>query len=119
MFLFDLTSPPSTFERLVEVVLWGLHWRIVLISVDNIIVFSPDFSTHLERLGEVFTRLHAAGPKLKPSKCTLFAECVQYLGHVVREKRVDTYDTKIKAEEWSVSTHKSDVRTFLGTCGYY
>ena len=35
--------------------------------------------SHLERLGEVFRRLTQAGLKLKPEKCTLFADRVNYL----------------------------------------
>ena len=117
---FGLTSAPSTFERLMETVLRGLHWRTLLIYLDDIIVFSADFDTHLERLEEVFHRLQAAGLKLKPSKCTLFGERVHYLGHVVSADGVETDATKIEAvSEWPLPKHKSDVRAFLGTCGYY
>jgi hypothetical protein len=54
---FGLTSAPSTFERLMERVLRGLHWETLLIYLDDIIVFSRDLDSHLERLAEVFTRL--------------------------------------------------------------
>ena len=51
---FGLTSAPATFERLMERVLKGLQWRTLLLYLDDIIVFSKDFHSHLERLEEVF-----------------------------------------------------------------
>lgn len=117
---FGLTSAPSTFERLMETVLRGLHWKTLLIYLDDIIVFSQDLDSHLERLEEVFVRLQKAGLKLKPEKCKLFADKVKYLGHVVSSAGVETDDAKLLAvKEWPTPRHKKDVRAFLGTCGYY
>lgn len=39
--------------------------------------------TNVSHLPEVSERLHEAGLKLKPSKCTLLQLEVKYLGHVV------------------------------------
>lgn len=117
---FGLTCAPSTFERLMENVLRGLHWQTLLIYLDDIIVFSQDVEEHLTRLTEVFNRLQAAGLKLKPSKCDLFTERVNYLGHVITAQGIETAADKIAAvQEWPVPQHKTDVRSFLGTCGYY
>jgi len=54
-----------------EQALSGLHWKTLLIYLDDIIVFSPDSQTHISRLREEFERLRGAGLKLKPSKCAL------------------------------------------------
>lgn len=117
---FGLTSAPSTFERLMETVLRGLHWETLLIYLDDIIVFSKDLDSHLGRLEEVLIRLARAGLKLKPSKCTLFAKRVHYLGHVVSDKGVETDASKVETvRNWPKPRHKTDVRAFLGTCGYY
>ena len=69
---FGLTSAPATFQRLMEQVLRGLHWKTLLLYLDDVIVISPTFESHLDRLAEVFERLRKAGLKLKPSKCELF-----------------------------------------------
>jgi len=79
---FGHTSAPATFQRLMKQVLSGLHWKTLLIYLDDVIVISPDFDTHVSRLREVFDRLRAAGLKLKPSKCALQQREVMYLGHV-------------------------------------
>ena len=47
--LFGLTSAPATFERLMEKVLKGLQWQTLLLYLDDVIVFSKDFESHLEQ----------------------------------------------------------------------
>lgn len=117
---FGLMTAPSTFERLVETVMRGLQWKTLLVYLDDLIIFSPDLDTHLERLEEVFKRLQRANLKLKPAKCNLFTPEVEYLGHVVGKDGIKTDPKKIKAvEEWPQPQHKKDVRAFLGLTGYY
>ena len=95
---FGLTSRPSTFEKLMENVLRPLQCEKLLIYLYNIIVFSKTVDEHLQRLDEVFKRLKAAGLKLKPRKCHLFATVVQ---------------------NWPRPRHQTYVRAFLGMTGYY
>jgi len=40
---FGLTSAPATLQRLMEQVLSGLHWKTLLIYLDDVIVISPTF----------------------------------------------------------------------------
>ena len=117
---FGLTSAPATFERLMETIFRGLQWKTLLIYLDDIIIFSKDTDTHRERLTEVLGRLRKAGLKVKPSKCSLFAKEVEYLGHVVSDQGVATDPKKVEAiKEWPTPTHQRDLRAFLGTCSYY
>lgn len=117
---FGLTSAPSTFERLMEKVLRGLHWKTVLIYLDDIVIFSQTIEQHLERLEEVLARLKQAGLKLKPRKCELFCSSVKYLGHVVSANGVSTDPEKVSAiRTWTPPTNLTELRSFLGATGYY
>ena len=117
---FGLTNAPATFQRLMERVLAGLQWKICLVYIDDIIIFSSTIDDHLKQLNEVFSRLKAAGLKLKPKKCHLFKSKVQYLGHVVSESGIETDPEKIEAiKKWDRPTNVSEVRSFLGICSYY
>ena len=80
---FGLCNAPSTFARLMELVLKGLHWQICLIYLDDVMVMGCTFEEELEWLKEMFERLARAGLKLKPKKCFLFQKPVLYLGQVV------------------------------------
>ena len=93
--LFGLTNTPSTFQRLMSLVLPGLCWKTCLVYLDDIIVFSQTIKEHLQLLAKVLRRLKDAGLKIKPSKCQLLSKSVQYLGYVVLEKGVEADPTKI------------------------
>ena len=117
---FGLASAPATFERLMEKVLAGLHWKICLVYLDDIIVFSRSFESHIENLGEVLSRIQEAGLKVAPHKCQLFRKEVQYLGHVVSNEGIRTDPKKTEAiVNWPQPQCVRDVRSFVGLCSYY
>ena len=117
---FGLTSAPATFQRLMEQVLQGLHWKTLLLYLDDIIVVAPDFQTHLQRLEEVLGRLQKAGLKLKPGKCELLQHMVRYLGHIVSEEGVATDPAKVEAmKDWPPPKEVKELQAFLGMTGYY
>jgi predicted aspartyl protease len=117
---FGLANGPSTFERLMELVLAGLQWEICLVYLDDVIIHGCSFDETLGRLRVVFKRLRDAGLKLKPKKCSLFQRRISFLGHVVSEEGVATDPEKISAvTSWPTPTNVSEVRSFLGLCTYY
>jgi hypothetical protein len=65
---FGLTNAPATFQRAVDITLAGLTWKICLVYLDDIIIFSKNFEEHLEHLEEVLTRIYRAGLSLKLKK---------------------------------------------------
>jgi len=97
---FGLTNAPACFERLMEKVLRGLHWKSLLIYLDDVIIFSDTFSNHMSRLEEVFQRFREANLKLKPSKCVLLSDSVKYLGHIVSKDGVSTDPSTTKRYGW-------------------
>lgn len=117
---FGLTNAPATFERLMERVLAGLQWEICLVYLDDIIVMASSFDQHLERLEIVFSRLRAAGLKLKPKKCNFFRSEVLYLGHYVTASGLSTDPEKVnRVKNWQTPRTLKEVRAFLGLAGYY
>ncbi len=117
---FGLCNAPSTFERLMDFVLAGLRWDTLLVYLDDVIVFGRTVSENIERLKEVLARFRNAGLKLKPSKCNLFQTKVHYLGHVVSRDGIHTDPKKIEAiRDWPIPVTRTQVRSFLGTTGYY
>ena len=68
---FGLCNAPATFERLMELVLKDLKWKICLIYLDDIIVYGAGFYPALDRLKTVWRRIREANLKLKPTKCCL------------------------------------------------
>lgn len=117
---FGLCNAPATFERLMESVLKGLHWKTCLVYLDDVIIFSSTFDEHLRNLEEILQKLSNAGLKLSPKKCQLFRKEVKYLGHIISSKGVMTDPQKTEAvRDWPVPKDKHDIRSFLGLCSYY
>ena len=117
---FGLCNAPSTFERLIELVLRGLTWDRCLVYIDDILVYGKTFEATLENLRAVFARIKDSGLKLKPSKCSLFQKEVHFLGYVVSRDGVSCDETKVDAvRNWERPKSVKEVRSFLGLASYY
>ena len=117
---FGLTNAPATFQRLIESCLGELHLNWCIIYLDNIIVFSRTTEEHHHQLKAVISKLRTAGLKLKPTKCDLVKQWINYLGHVTSKEGVATDPDKITAvTEWPQPTTVTDVRSFLDFVSYF
>jgi len=117
---FGLTNAPGTFQRLMDQVYSGLLWDFVLVYLDDINVYSPNFETHMSHLETAFQRLEKAGLKMKLSKCHFCKNSLEFLGHVVSADGIMPDPKKIEtARNFPVPRNRTDVRSFLGFTGYY
>ncbi len=117
---FGLCNALATFERLMEVVLSGLNWKICLIYLDNVIVYGGNFYNSLDRLKTVWQWIREASLKLKPSKCCLMHDRVLFLGHYVLRDGVEVDPMKTTAvQDWPTPGSVKDVQAFLGLASYY
>ena len=117
---FGLSNAPATFQRLMDLTLAGLQWSHCLVYLDDVIVVGRTFEEHLDNLGLVLERLQNAKLKVKPSKCALFQDQVNYLGHVISSGSIATDPTKTsKITRWPTPTSVQQVQQFLGMASYY
>ncbi|CAC5372910.1 unnamed protein product [Mytilus coruscus] len=115
----DETYTDKLMERLMKYTFAGLNWQTCLIYIDDIIVFSDSFESHLTRLGDVLNRIAAQGIKVAPKKCLFFQNKVSFLGHIVSKEGIATDPGKIESVKMSpIPQTITDVRSFLGTCSY-
>ena len=70
--VFGLCNSPATYARVINLVLRGLNWKVVLPFLDDILVLGKDFAGHLANLRAVLDRFREHGLILKPIKCELF-----------------------------------------------
>jgi len=81
----------------------------------TLIIFSPDFNTHLEHIEAVLIRLKEANLKLKVSKCTFAKTKIRFLGHVVSGEGIQIGPTKMRVvKEYPIPTDLKRLRMFLG-----
>ena len=117
---FGLTNACATFQRLVDLVLKGLHPQLCLIYLDDVIIMADSIDALLERMELVFQRLAAANLKVKPSKCNFLQIEIKFLGHIVSGEGIAPDPKKISdVVDWPVPINETDVQSFMGLCSYY
>lgn len=58
--------------------------------------------------------------KVRPSKCNMFSNQVQYLGHLISAERVTADPTKVQVvKDWPTPKNQTEVRSFVGLAAYY
>ena len=119
---FGLANAPACYSRLVQTALDRLneHPQFALGYIDDIIIFSSTPEEHLYHLRQVL-ELHAnVGMKINLGKCKIFAEEVEYLGHVVSRKGIGMIDSYVqRVLDWPLPLTGKDLSSFLGFTGYY
>ena len=113
-------NAPATFQRLIHAIMSDLVFQVVLVYLNDLLVYSSTFQDHLVRLETVLKRLRETGLKLKIEKCHFLQSEVKFLGHQVLSEGVHTDPDKISAVwEWPVPNTPKELRLFLGFCSFY
>ena len=91
-----------------------------MVYPDNVLVFGRNIAEHNANLTQVLERLRRAGLRLKPKKCRFALKEVEYLGHVVSARGVQTNPKKVTAvEQFPTPLDVKTLRSFLGLASYY
>ena len=88
--------------------------------IDDLIVFSSDWETHLQTLEELLKRLSEANLTARPSKSIFEASTEEFLGHDVGYNWITPNDDNLdKIARAKRPVTKKEVRSFCGLLGYY
>ncbi|UYV73812.1 K02A2.6-like, partial [Cordylochernes scorpioides] len=117
---FGLCNAPATFERNMENMLGNLRWQICLCYLDDVIIYSPNFPTHLKRLEAVFRCFRESNLRLNDKKCRFAFEELEILGYITSKHGIKPAEHNIKAVRNFPRPKKvKEVQSFLGMCSYY
>lgn len=115
-----LTNSAATFQRFMQRCFTEELFDILLIYLDDLLVFSKSFEEHLVNLDKVLTIITKRGLKLKKEKCQFFKQKISYLGHIVSKDGISTDPDKINCiKNWPLPKTCKEVLSFLGFAGYY
>ena len=116
---FGLCNVPATFQWLMQNCMCELNFIYCLIYLDDLIVFLWTAEEHLHHLRVVFEHHREYNLKLKPSKCSLFREEINYLAHKVPKAGIQPSDINVKAiGEYAPPQTYTEIRAFLGLVGH-
>lgn len=117
---FGLCNAPSTYARVMNLVLRRLTWNIVLAFLDDILVMGKSFKDHWNNLQIVFDRFRQYGLKLNATKCLLFQKEVEFLGRKVNKTGLAIGDQYIEAvKNWKTPATAKEIEKFLGFANYH
>jgi len=88
---FGLSNNPSSFQRMMDVVLKDLVGTECWVFIDDEIIFSRPVQEHAQRLENVLQRFDRANFQLHTGKCVFAQPEVNYLGFVLSEKGVSAW----------------------------
>lgn len=87
------------------------------IYLDDLVVFSDSWESHLKRLRSVLRRLSDARLTVNLAECEFAKATMTYLGKVVGNGEVHPMQAKI--QNFPSPTTKKELMRFLGLAGYY
>ena len=115
-------NAPAVFQRAMEQILEGIRDDFVVPYLDDLLIYSGNFSDHVEHIRAVLRRLREHGIKLKADKCQLFRNEVRYLGRIVSKDGYKMDNSNIAAmnvfKEHSPKT-VGELRRILGMLGQF
>jgi hypothetical protein len=117
---FGLSNAPATFQCVMNALFAPFLRKFVIFFLDDILVCSPDWNTHLEHLILVLYKLREAQFFAKLSKCEFGKTSIHYLGHIISDSGFATDPEKTTMmQKWHVPLTATELRDFLGLTGYY
>jgi hypothetical protein len=115
-----INNGPSSFCRLMTKVLKGLLWKVSLSYLDDIILFTADWPSHLDAIHSVLSRLQNANLVISPPKCFFGFSELKFLGHIISASGIRPNPEKIKAvRDMPVPADKKKLRAFLGLTSFF
>ena len=117
---FGLKGAPATFQANINAYLQPLLGQGVIAYLDDVLIYSPDLSSHVQLLQivlDIFLQ-HQFYPKF--SKCKFAQTQLDYLGYRISAEGIKPSPDKVEAISlWpEVLTNDTQVRQFLGTANY-
>ncbi|GFX83274.1 hypothetical protein TNCV_4988681 [Trichonephila clavipes] len=115
---FGLRNAPSTFQRFINEVLFGLEF--VFPYLDDILVASGTEEEHKTHLKLVFDRLQKHGLRVNISKSILGVTHLEFLGYLITPEGSKPLPEKVDAIlSYKLPETIRDLRTFLGLINFY
>ena len=115
---FGVTNTPAVFMDYMNKILRLFLDKFVVIFIDDILIYSRTREEHTEHLRLVLDVLREKQLYAKLSKCELWMDEVQFLGHVISAQGISMDPAKVEAVvKWESPKSATEIRSFVGLAG--
>ena len=117
---FRLTNTSTTFQELINHVLYDYLNEFIIVYLNNILIFSETEKKHKKYVKKVLKKLQEKNLYLKSKKCEFHKQKIEYLEHIVMINRLEMNSEKIKTVlKFSTSECVKNIQTFQKLTKYY
>jgi len=116
---FGLTNALAYFMYLMNSVFMPELDKLVVVFIDDILIYSKNEAEHEQHLRIVLQRLRDHKLYAKFSKCEFWLDTVKFLGHTISSEGISVDPSKVQEVDWKPPTSVHQIRSFLGLAGYY
>jgi hypothetical protein len=116
---FGLKNASATYQRTMNLIFHELLGNTVEVYIDDIVVKSAEFSSHIADLRKAFDKMRRYSLKMNPRKCAFGVSAGKFLGFVIHEHGIEIDPDRIKSiRNVGPPTCKVEVQKFLGKVNY-
>ena len=96
------------------------HESYITNFVDDLVIFSDSFESHMKHVKAVLSTLASIGVTLNLKKCTFAQSTIKFLGFIIGEGKVFPDPEKVDAiRNFPKPINKKQLRSFLGLLNFY
>lgn len=116
-----MKNSPSVFMRMMSRVFSELIGFNCFIYSDDILTAGASLKEELDNLRKIFERMRKHGLKMEPKKCSFLRKETLFLGHeIIPGVGIRPDPSKFEAiKKYPQPKNSTEMKRFLGMCGYY
>ncbi len=116
---FGLKNAGATYQRAMNLIFHDLLGIVVEVYIDDVVVKSDGFDSHLADLRLAFQRMRRYRLKMNPLKCAFGVSAGKFLGFIIHEQGIEIDPKKVESiKKLKEPTCKRDVQKLLGKISY-
>ena len=117
---FGLCNAPATFQAFLNDVLRECLDTVVVIYLDDILIYSQDKETHTADVRRVLKLLSDAQLQVNLEKCEFGVDKVEFLGYIISPEGISIDPAKVAViTSWAAPTCVREIQVFLGFANFY
>src|SRR5467141_2037488 len=115
-----LTNAPAAFQWFMNDIFADMIDVIVIIYLDDILIYPDNITKHKAHVREVLRRLHANGLFAHADKCEFHVTSCEYLGYMLSPEGLTMAPYKVQIiQDWPKPRKVKDVQSFLSFANFY